>query len=142
MITCNDSGEPSRIVQNGITGYIVNPNAKEIADKINFLVENPNIASEMGFKGYLSVQNISWENVISRLLEGLKRDPINQGVHKIKVLIADMQPIEPAIGGGRLRLKGLYSNLGDSIEATYVGTYDWQGEKNREIMISDHLARN
>ena len=39
----------------------------------------------------------------------------------MKVTILDMQPIEPATGGGRLRLLGLYYALGEGIQSV-VGT--------------------
>ena len=35
----------------------------------------------------------------------------------MKVTILDMQPIEPATGGGRLRLLGLYHALGEGIQS-------------------------
>jgi glycosyltransferase involved in cell wall biosynthesis len=57
----------------------------------------------------------------------------------MKVTILDMQPIDPAIGGGRLRLLGLYHALGDDIHATYVGTYDWPGPGYRRHMLSSTL---
>ncbi len=49
----------------------------------------------------------------------------------------DMQPITPAVGGGRLRLLGLYHALG--IHATYVGTYDWPGEPARDQWLTPTL---
>lgn len=58
---------------------------------------------------------------------------------KLKVTIVDMQPITPAIGGGRQRLLGLYHALGDSVEATYVGSYDWPGESFRDQWLSPGL---
>jgi glycosyltransferase involved in cell wall biosynthesis/2-polyprenyl-3-methyl-5-hydroxy-6-metoxy-1,4-benzoquinol methylase len=54
-----------------------------------------------------------------------------------KVLVLDMQPIDPPIGGGRLRLLGLYHDLG--LPTTYVGTYDWPGEKFRDHRLSSSL---
>jgi glycosyltransferase involved in cell wall biosynthesis len=58
---------------------------------------------------------------------------------KLKVAILDMQPITPAVGGGRLRLLGLYHALGSDIEAKYVGTYDWPGEKYRKHQLTSGL---
>lgn len=49
-----------------------------------------------------------------------------------KVVVVDMQPITPAVGGGRQRLLGLYHNLGEHIDTVYVGTYDWPGESFRD----------
>ena len=50
-----------------------------------------------------------------------------------------MQPIEPAVGGGRLRLLGLYHNLGELVETTYVGTYDWPGPGYRDHQLTPTL---
>lgn len=50
-----------------------------------------------------------------------------------------MQPITPAIGGGRQRLLGLYHALGDDIQAVYLGSYDWSGESPRDQMLSPGL---
>ena len=57
----------------------------------------------------------------------------------MKVAILDMQPIDPPVGGGRLRLLGLYHGLGEEIQATYVGTYDWPGAGPRRHMLSPSL---
>jgi len=58
---------------------------------------------------------------------------------KLRIAVLDMQPIEPATGGGRLRLLGLYHALGSNIETHYVGTYDWPGPKYRRQMLSTSL---
>jgi glycosyltransferase involved in cell wall biosynthesis/SAM-dependent methyltransferase len=56
-----------------------------------------------------------------------------------KVCVVDMQPITPAVGGGRQRLLGLYHNLGDNLDAVYVGTYDWPGENFRDQQLTPGL---
>jgi glycosyltransferase involved in cell wall biosynthesis len=58
---------------------------------------------------------------------------------KLNVAVLDMQPITPAVGGGRLRLLGLYHALGSDIEVKYVGTYDWPGEKYRKHQLTTGL---
>lgn len=57
----------------------------------------------------------------------------------LKVCVVDMQPITPAVGGGRQRLLGLYHALGDGVNAVYVGTYDWPGESFRDHQITPGL---
>ncbi|HEX4079735.1 MAG TPA: glycosyltransferase [Rhizomicrobium sp.] len=57
----------------------------------------------------------------------------------MKVTVLDMQPIEPAIGGGRLRLLGLYHGLGPATSTLYVGTYDWPGPGYRRQKLSPTL---
>jgi len=56
-----------------------------------------------------------------------------------RVTVIDMQPITPAVGGGRQRLLGLYHALGPNIECTYVGSYDWQGESSRDQQLTPGL---
>jgi glycosyltransferase involved in cell wall biosynthesis/GT2 family glycosyltransferase len=58
---------------------------------------------------------------------------------RLRLTILDMQPIHPPVGGGRLRLLGLYHGLGDLWESTYVGTYDWPGPGYRNHMLSRSL---
>ena len=55
----------------------------------------------------------------------------------MKICVLDMQPISPAVGGGRLRLLGLYHALG--AEATYVGTYDWPGMQPADQWLTPTL---
>jgi glycosyltransferase involved in cell wall biosynthesis len=55
----------------------------------------------------------------------------------MKVCVLDMQPITPPVGGGRLRLLGLYHDLG--VPTTYVGTYDWPGESARDEELTATL---
>lgn len=57
-----------------------------------------------------------------------------------RVLVLDIQPIDPPVGGGRLRLLGLYHALGPALHTTYVGTYDWPGEKFRKHRLNDSLV--
>lgn len=58
---------------------------------------------------------------------------------RTRVVILDMQPITPAVGGGRQRLLGLYHALGDDIDAVYVGSYDWPGESFRDQQLTPGL---
>jgi len=137
VITCTDSGEPCRIVKDSENGFIVDPEPIKIAEKILYFQKNPSDAKLFGEKGYSSILNLAWNDVIDGLLSDVEIQTNHQDI--INIVVADMQPIEPAVGGGRLRLKGLYSNLGPNIKATYIGSYDWKGEKQRKVQISDHL---
>jgi glycosyltransferase involved in cell wall biosynthesis len=71
VITCRDSGGPLEFVLNGETGFVVEPDPKEIARSIDILASNRNRASDLGTTGYLRYQamDISWENVVADLLQ-------------------------------------------------------------------------
>ncbi|THD08649.1 hypothetical protein B1991_04825 [Rhodanobacter lindaniclasticus] len=58
---------------------------------------------------------------------------------QLRVTVIDMQPIMPAVGGGRQRLLGLYHALGPGIACTYVGSYDWPGESLRDQQLTPGL---
>lgn len=58
---------------------------------------------------------------------------------KLNILVLDMQQIDPPIGGGRLRLLGLYHALGNQLSTQYIGTYDWFGAKFRDHQLSPSL---
>lgn len=147
VITCVDSGEPTYFVKHFETGFVVKPEPEAVAEKINYLIEYPEHAAEMGEKAAAAVSHISWDRVAAKLLAAAEvpqrrvrkwvRSPAFQ--RPLKVLITDNQCIEPAVGGSRLRLLGLYSTLTDGIEATYVGTYDWRGPGYRELQLSERL---
>jgi glycosyltransferase involved in cell wall biosynthesis len=69
VITCYDSGEPTYIVKDGISGFVVEPDPKKIAEKINYLFANPDEAKRMGEEGYNSVQDVTWENATKKILD-------------------------------------------------------------------------
>jgi FkbM family methyltransferase len=147
VITCLDSGEPTVFVRDHETGFVVRPEPEIIAQKINYLIDHPDHGAEMGAKGFAAVSHITWDAVVARLLSAVepprkhvRRWEMRPAVRRpVKVLITDNQCIEPAVGGGRLRLLGLYRTLTEGIEATYVGTYDWRGPGYRELQLSRRL---
>lgn len=71
VITCVDSGGPLEFVEDSINGFVLQPDPKQIAEKIDWLWNNKVTAREMGQVGleiYRS-KNISWRNVVDKLLE-------------------------------------------------------------------------
>ncbi len=71
VITCNDSGGPLEFVEDKVTGFITEPDPKQVAQKIDWLYNNQQKAKELGKNGLQSYRdkNISWENVVQKLLE-------------------------------------------------------------------------
>jgi len=147
VITCLDSGEPTYFVKDDETGFVVRPEPEAIAQKINYLIDHPDHGAEMGEKGFSKVTHITWDAVVAKLLASIELP--QQRVHQwmktptikrpIRIVITDNQCIEPAVGGARLRLLGLYGTLTQGIEATYVGTYDCPGPSYRELQLSKRL---
>lgn len=70
VITTHDSGGPLEFVEDGINGYVLDPDPKEIAKKIDYLFENKDDAKTMGIQGYKKIKgmDITWDNVIHKLI--------------------------------------------------------------------------
>lgn len=73
VVTCSDSGEPARLVSDGVSGFVCASDANSIADRLDWLVENKMQAEVMGRRGRDAVAHISWVSVCDRLLDALSR---------------------------------------------------------------------
>ena len=71
VIVHEDAGGPLEFVENNVNGYVIADEAKIIAEKIDYLFKNRNVAKEMGKKGRKSLQdkNMNWDYVIDCLLK-------------------------------------------------------------------------
>jgi glycosyltransferase involved in cell wall biosynthesis/2-polyprenyl-3-methyl-5-hydroxy-6-metoxy-1,4-benzoquinol methylase len=139
VVTCSDSGEPTYFVRNGDTGLVCEPNPESIRQALEWLSTHRDDARQMGQKGAALVAGMSWPKVASRLLDAALADGAAHVTKPTQVTVLDMQPIDPPVGGGRLRLLGLYHNLGEGVDCHYVGTYDWPGERYRKHRLSAAL---
>jgi len=141
VLTCSDSGEPCQFVVPYETGLIVKPSVKEIRVALEWFFENRPEAKKMGAYGKMRLQkkNMSWEQTASVLAASALGSLQSAEKEKSRACILDMQPITPPVGGGRLRLLGLYHHLGGNLDCTYVGSYDWPGEVERKIRLSETL---
>lgn len=140
VITCYDSGEPSYIVKDGISGFVVEPDPKKVAEKINYLFANPDEAKRMGEEGYNSVQDVTWENATKKFLDFPAVPPNQSNLNTIKMLVTDNQILDPPIGGGRVRIYELYKNFNPlAFSITYLGTFDWLGPDEREQKLAEHF---
>lgn len=139
VVTCADSGEPTFFVRNYETGLVAQPNPESLCQALEWMFTHRDQAAEMGRKGLHLVAGMSWRNTAIRLAQAAFELHALPAPAKAKVLVLDMQPIDPPTGGGRLRLLGLYHNLGNEIACRYVGTYDWPGERYRAHALSPGL---
>lgn len=140
VITCSDSGEPTRLVRHGHNGLICAPNPPAIQAALESLFKDRARAAVLGQNGLRWVQAMpGWSDVARRLIEAGLSANVSCHDQPTTVCVLDMQPIDPPVGGGRLRLLGLYHNLSDEGVCTYVGSYDWPGESYRSHMLSKTL---
>ena len=67
VITCNDSGGVLEFVEDGHSGFVVEPNAESLASSINKIWFDKKKSIDMGLSGYEIVKDINWDNVIKKL---------------------------------------------------------------------------
>jgi len=70
VITCSDSGGPLEFVNDGVNGFVVEPDPQAIAEKLDELHENRAKARALGEAGYDAYRSkeIGWDAVVARLL--------------------------------------------------------------------------
>lgn len=68
VLTCSDSGEAAAIVKHGVSGLVVAPDPKAMADAMQHMVAAPRIAEQMGQAGRQWVNELSWKRVVDSLV--------------------------------------------------------------------------
>ena len=144
VVTASDSGEPARLIEHEQTGLVVEPRADAIAAALQRFLMDPAKARQMGSAGRDRASGLQWAAVVERLLASAEESEAEPRARiassgRTRVLIVDNQPIDPPIGGGRIRLFGLYSNLPPDLDPVYVGTYDWPGPGYRSVLHGGRL---
>jgi glycosyltransferase involved in cell wall biosynthesis len=71
VITCEDSGEPARIVRHAASGFVVAPRPVELAVAMQTLATAPELSDAFGRQGAEDVLSITWERVGSTLMAAL-----------------------------------------------------------------------
>lgn len=130
VITTFDSGGPLEFVSDLKTGFIVDPDPKHIADKINFFVEHVEEARKMGLLANEKVKNISWKNFAAKLIG--KRDTHYQ--RKKNVLVLATYSCYPPRGGGQQRLYNIYSRLAKKFDVTICSIVENDKEEQKFIL--------
>jgi len=141
VITCIDSGEPSRIVQNGVNGYVVDQTQRWLARRWIIWLDT------LMKPGWWENEDLSRFRILPG--RGLLRNcytllPLHKTTRrKRRILVTDNQVLDPPVGGGRVRIFELYRHFDPSVnDITYLGTFDWLGPQEREQKLADHFTRS
>lgn len=69
VITCTDSGGPVELVEDGVSGWVAEPDPRSIAEAIDRLAADRDRAARMGVSGRERVRElgISWDHVVEEL---------------------------------------------------------------------------
>jgi glycosyltransferase involved in cell wall biosynthesis len=68
VITARDSGGPAELVKDGETGFVVEPEPRAIALKLDALAGDRAAAEKMGRSAFDFVSRMSWEKAVEKLL--------------------------------------------------------------------------
>ena len=134
VVTCADSGGTLEFVRDGTTGLVAQPDARDIAAKIDLLVGDPEQAAAMGRAGHESVTHITWERTVKTLLGAGTRRGIALGsrwprrVSRPKITVALPFPVAPPRGGGQQRAFSLYRAIARDFDVDLVTVADTGSE--------------
>lgn len=70
VITCRDSGGPTELVEDGVSGRIVAPTADAVADALAGLMDDRDGAARMGEAARHRIASLAWPATVARLLAG------------------------------------------------------------------------
>ncbi|MFQ5744917.1 MAG: glycosyltransferase [Acidobacteriota bacterium] len=68
VVTCADSEGPSELVEDGVTGYVVEPRARDVAEALARLTDDPGLAERLGTAAASVARKHQWPEVVQRLL--------------------------------------------------------------------------
>ena len=68
VITTVDSGGPAELVKDGQTGYVLEVSPKRIAEKLDELSEEKDLAETMGEKAFDFISSFSWKKTVEKLI--------------------------------------------------------------------------
>jgi len=136
VITATDCGGTLEFVRDTETGYVVEPEPKKIADKVNYLVENVQEARGMGDLAHQNAKDITWENVVSKLLGGGDAQ-LHRGNN---ILVLSTYSCYPPQGGGQHRVYNLYSRLAKGFDVTVCSIIE-ANKTYQNLILSNGLKQ-
>jgi len=134
VITSTDSGGPTELIEDGVSGVVSPPTAASLADAMDRLASDPVLASRLGAAGRQSASRVTWDSVVDGLL-GLDEPVDPMAPPRRKVVVLSTYPIEPARGGGQLRCRHLFEPLGADRDVVFV-CLAFPGEKASSRVVA------
>ena len=70
VVTCSDSGGPTELVTDGVSGVVCAPTAVALASGLRRVMEDRDAAERLGAAGRARVATLTWPDTVARLLDG------------------------------------------------------------------------
>ncbi len=144
VVTCCDSGGPNEFVVDHETGFSVTPNPQALAERLNYLIENPAEAERMGRIAADRVSSITWGSVIEALVPDAVSTPsasLDSVRSRPKIVVTTTFPVYPPQGGGQNRIYYLYKALARDYDIEIVSMAP-AGEKAFKGEIAPNLTES
>ena len=71
LVVCHDGGGLVHFVDDGVTGFVVEPKGRAIADAIRVLVDDPDLARKLGRNAREAAAAYTWQRTTEEILAGL-----------------------------------------------------------------------
>jgi glycosyltransferase involved in cell wall biosynthesis len=71
VVTTTDAGGPTELIEDGVNGLVTAPDPAAIGEAMTILARKPRRARAMGRAGRARAAGITWERVVSTLLDGI-----------------------------------------------------------------------
>jgi glycosyltransferase involved in cell wall biosynthesis len=68
VITCADSGGPAELVQDGVNGFVCEPDPPSLAEAMRTLIDDRARAEAMGARAHAKGAALSWQTTVERLV--------------------------------------------------------------------------
>lgn len=120
VITATDSGGVREFVENGVTGFCVEPTAREIGAAIQKLAERPELAAQMGNAARRKVADISWKNVATSLVHAAGGNKELSASHSGRIVVLCPFSANAHGFGGQRRVYHLCASLAKKFNVCLV----------------------
>jgi glycosyltransferase involved in cell wall biosynthesis len=67
VVTCRDSGGPAELVENGVTGFVAEPEAKSLAAALGHVMSDVTGAQSMGEAAFAAGARLNWADAVRQL---------------------------------------------------------------------------
>ncbi len=67
LVVCSDGGGLTWFVEDGVTGFVVEPTGRAIADAVEKLRKDPGLVAEMGAAGRERARDFTWERAMEEI---------------------------------------------------------------------------
>ncbi len=68
VVTTRDSGGPAELVEDGQTGFVVEPTPADLARTFDRLAEDKHMAERMGARGHQFISRLTWPRTVEKLV--------------------------------------------------------------------------